>query len=101
MTRNPSGTREAHAVRGVTSTGTPRGTGRAAAGDGAPPHFHARYASLKAIIDIRTLRLLDGRLPRRVFGLVMEWAALHQAELLEDWELARQNATLKHITPLE
>jgi hypothetical protein len=69
--------------------------------DHAPPYFHARYGELKAIIDIRTLRLLDGRLPPRVFGLVMEWAALHQAELLEDWELARQNAPLKHITPLE
>jgi hypothetical protein len=41
--------------------------------DHAPPHFHARYGNLKAIIDIRTLRLLDGRLPPRVFGLVMEW----------------------------
>src|SRR5271167_3708197 len=35
MTRNPTGTREAHTVRGVTSTGIPRGTGRAAVGDGA------------------------------------------------------------------
>jgi len=30
----------------------------------------------------------------------MERAALHQAELLEDWELARQQAPLKPIEPL-
>jgi len=40
--------------------------------DHPPPHFHARYGNNKAIIDIRTLRLLEGELPPRVFGLVME-----------------------------
>ena len=30
----------------------------------------------------------------------MEWAALHKAELLEDWELARRQAPLKPIEPL-
>lgn len=66
-----------------------------------PPHFHARYGEHKAEIAIETLSLIAGCLPPRVLGLVMEWAALHRAELLEDWELARRHAELKKIAPLE
>jgi Domain of unknown function (DUF4160) len=66
-----------------------------------PPHFHARYGSEKADIAIDSLAVLAGHLPPRVLGLVMEWAAMHQQELTEDWELARHHATLKKISPLE
>lgn len=69
--------------------------------DHAPPHFHVRYSGQKALIGIQTLTVLQGRLSPRVFGLVMEWASLHQAELMEDWELARQQAELQRIEPLE
>ncbi len=68
--------------------------------DHAPPHFHARYGSQKAIVAIDSLRVLEGRLSPRALGLVMEWATLHHDELLEDWELARQQAPLKPIEPL-
>lgn len=66
-----------------------------------PPHFHVRYNEHKAEIAIETLAILAGRLPPRVLGLVMEWAAAHQAELMEDWALAQQRAELKSIAPLE
>ncbi len=69
--------------------------------DHAPPHFHARYGSHKIEIEIASLRILAGELPPRVLGLLMEWAAQHRAELQEDWDLARQNAVLKRIAPLE
>jgi hypothetical protein len=69
--------------------------------DHAPPHFHVRYGGQKALISIQTLTLLQGRLPPRVFGLVMEWASLHQAELVRNWDLARQQARLQKIEPLE
>jgi hypothetical protein len=32
---------------------------------------------------------------------VVEWAAFHRAELVEDWNLARAEAGLKAIAPLE
>ncbi|HJX10267.1 MAG TPA: DUF4160 domain-containing protein, partial [Candidatus Binatia bacterium] len=57
-----------------------------------PPHFHARYGEHRVEIAIDTLSVLVGRLPPRALGLVMEWAALHRAELLADWELARKHA---------
>ena len=34
-------------------------------------------------------------------SLVMEWAALHQQELMKDWKLAESYQKLKKITPLE
>ena len=69
--------------------------------DHAPPHFHVRYGEQKAIIAIETLRLLEGKLKPRTLGLVIEWASLHQSELVEDWELARSMRPLKSIQPLE
>jgi Domain of unknown function (DUF4160) len=55
--------------------------------DHAPPHFHALYAEHEALIDIRTLEILEGAMPRRALALVLEWAQEHRAELTEDWEL--------------
>jgi len=66
-----------------------------------PPHFHVRYGDYKAEIDIRRLCVLAGKLPPRALGLVIEWATQHQDDLMEDWELARQDAELKAIAPLE
>ena len=66
-----------------------------------PPHFHVRYAGQKALIAIETLALLRGTLSPRALGLVAEWAALHRAELMEDWLLARSEAELNPIAPLE
>jgi hypothetical protein len=69
--------------------------------DHTPPHFHVHYGGQKAIIAIQSLVLLSGKLSPRAFGLVMEWAAMHRAELLDNWGLARQQAPLKKIDPLE
>jgi phosphomannomutase len=65
-----------------------------------PPHFHARYGKDQAAIEIRTLRVLEGRLPSRAIGLVMEWASDHQEELLEGWEQARRGTIPNRIDPL-
>ncbi len=66
-----------------------------------PPHFHARYGKDGVAIEVRTLKVLEGRIPPRALGLVIEWASLHQEELLQNWELARQNQRLNKIAPLE
>lgn len=50
-------------------------------GDHLPPHFHARYAGHAVKIEIDTLAVIEGSLPARALGLVIEWAALHQDEL--------------------
>jgi hypothetical protein len=69
--------------------------------DHAPPHFHVRYGRQKAVIGIDPIALLAGQLSPKARALVLEWAALHQAELMADWQLARQQAPLNKIDPLE
>ncbi len=66
-----------------------------------PPHFHARYGSEKVAIEINTLRILEGHLAPRALGLVIEWAAQHQNELLQNWELAKNKQAPKKIEPLQ
>lgn len=66
-----------------------------------PAHFHAQYGDDEASFRIDTLELLEGKLPRRVIALVLEWASLHRAELRLDWEKARQGKQLDPITPLD
>lgn len=68
--------------------------------DHAPPHFHALYAEDEAVIDIRTLAVLEGSLPRRALALVLEWANEHRNELLEDWDLCERNQPPRKIQPL-
>lgn len=68
--------------------------------DHAPPHFHAIYAEHEVIIDIRTLEVLKGSLPRRALALVLEWAQQHRVVLMENWDLCTRNQTPKKIPPL-
>jgi hypothetical protein len=65
-----------------------------------PPHFHAVYGDEEVLIDIRTLELLEGSLPRRALALVIEWALVHRAELLQDWELCQLKQHPRKIDPL-
>ncbi len=69
--------------------------------DHAPAHFHVRYGEQKATINIESFAVIQGRLTPRVQGLVTEWAALHQAELLENWRHAERLTPLLPIAPLE
>ena len=65
-----------------------------------PPHFHAEYGSDQMVVDANTLAVIGGRLPPRATGLVMEWAAQHQRELLHAWQQARNTEPLDRIDPL-
>jgi hypothetical protein len=66
----------------------------------APPHFHALYGEHEALIDIQKLEIVRGNLPRRALNLVLDWAELHQQELLEDWALCTHLQQPKPIKPL-
>lgn len=68
--------------------------------DHAPPHFHAAYGSFKGVFSIKELKLIGGKLPKRVVLLILEWAFIHREELLKDWDLAINQLPLKKIKPL-
>ncbi len=66
-----------------------------------PPQFHAEYAEYNAKIAIKNFALLEGYLPSRAMALVIEWASLHQSELLKNWELMLKKQPLTKIEPLK
>jgi len=66
-----------------------------------PPHFHVRYGQQRALISIQSLSVIEGELRSRALGLVVEWASLHQNELMDNWERARLEQSLLSIDPLE
>lgn len=68
--------------------------------DHAPPHFHAYYGDSAAKIEIDTLRVSEGKLPRRAMSLVLEWAADHRDELAENWRRCDTHDPLIRIDPL-
>ncbi|MEK6573264.1 MAG: DUF4160 domain-containing protein [Chloroflexota bacterium] len=69
--------------------------------DHLPPHFHAERAEEAAEIGIDPIMILEGGLSRTTRAKVFEWAAIHQAELRANWELARAGLPLRQIEPLD
>ena len=64
------------------------------------PHFHAVYGEFKVSVELESGQV-RGRFPQGHLRLVLEWAALHKEELLDNWERARQRTRLQPIAPLE
>ena len=65
-----------------------------------PPHFHAIYNEFSAQISIRDLAVIQGNLPPRVLGYVIEWASLHTDDLARCWDTARTDQPIGKIEPL-
>jgi Domain of unknown function (DUF4160) len=68
--------------------------------DHAPPHFHAEYGDDEMAVGISPVRELAGRLPRRAAAMVLDWAAIHQSELLNAWKQIQARAATPKIDPL-
>ena len=66
-----------------------------------PPHFHVRYGSFRARIGITPVECLSGTLPPRPLAMVLFWASLHQAELVECWQRIQQGEPPRRVAPLE
>ena len=67
----------------------------------APPRFHALYAESEVLIDIHTLEVIRGKMPKRALSLKLEWAFSHRTELLADWKLCEEKKLPKKISPLK
>lgn len=64
------------------------------------PHFHAVYGEHKVSVEVKS-GVVHGNFPTRALRHVREWASLHRAELLANWDLARRGEPLNRIAPLE
>ena len=69
--------------------------------DHPPPHFHARYGEHEVLVDVESLQVLRGSLPRRAQDMVDEWSALHRAELRAAWDALRSGRAPAGIAPLD
>ena len=65
-----------------------------------PPHFHARYGEYIAEIDFHG-KIIDGNLPPRIAGFVIEWLLMHRKEIEENWQKMREMKSPDKIEPLE
>jgi hypothetical protein len=64
------------------------------------PHFHAIYGEHRVSVEVDS-GAVHGTFPHRALRHVLEWAVLHQGELLVNWQRARQGKPLQPIAPLE
>jgi hypothetical protein len=62
--------------------------------DHAPPHFHAVSAEYELVVAIKTLEVMQGKMPNKKRKLVLIWAEVNQDVLLELWD-ALQTETKK------
>jgi hypothetical protein len=69
--------------------------------DHEPAHIHVSYSDYRAVVGIDPIRIIRGNLSRRAQSLVFEWAAIHQTELVENWQRARAHAPLLRVAPLD
>ena len=70
--------------------------------DHVPPHFHAVYGDVDAMIEIETLEVMKGELPNRALKLIREWGSQHQAELSRNWEYCQTDPSkVFKINPLD
>lgn len=63
--------------------------------------YISKRPAVHRLIDIQTLAVIEGKLPRRALVMVLEWANEHRAELMEDWNLCQTKQLPKAIKPLE
>lgn len=64
-----------------------------------PPHFHVRYQGQEVLIEIQTLRVYAGSLPRRQLSEVQKWATDHQEGLMRNWDLAMRGEASERLAP--
>lgn len=55
---------------------------------------------MSVVIDINDIDILEGQISDKQLKMLLGWAALHQEELLENWELASKGEETFAITPL-
>ena len=62
--------------------------------------LHAQYGEFEGLVSIDSKHLIQGDLPPRVLGMVIEWANLYSKELNKAWEIASKGQLPQKIPPL-
>lgn len=54
-------------------------------GDHLPPHFHVVGPDFQAVVDMETLAVIAGHLPRPLLAQVRDWAKANRPALTAEW----------------
>lgn len=65
------------------------------------PRFRATYGGQEVIVSINELEIIEGTMPNKQLKMLLGWAAFHQEELIENWNLAENMQELFAIEPLK
>ena len=65
-----------------------------------PAHLHADYVGQEARIGLDPMTVLESKLPPRALAMVLEWTALHQQELLDNWNRLHTGQPPFKVPPL-
>jgi len=65
------------------------------------PHIPAEFQGSVAVYSIPDGELLAGKLPAKKHKMVVAWIAIHEDELIADWELAVNGKKLFQIRGLD
>ncbi|MDZ7927403.1 MAG: DUF4160 domain-containing protein [Agrobacterium sp.] len=55
------------------------------ANDHLPPHFHIITPDADALVDIETLEILRGKLPRKAEADALAWAKTNTKLIVDEW----------------
>jgi hypothetical protein len=65
------------------------------------PHIHARYQGEEVVLSITDGEVLTGSVPPKQLKMLQAWIAIHQEELMVDWNLAVNGEEPFRIAPLQ
>ena len=65
------------------------------------PHIHIEYSGQKAVVSIPEGLLIAGNFPVQKLKLVQAWIAIHEDELMANWQLATEGSTVFKIDALK
>ena len=66
-----------------------------------PPHFHATYGEFEAIVEIKSGKIIKGKLPPKAIKLVEEWRKKNLSGLNSAWIAVVAMKSPKRIKGLE
>jgi hypothetical protein len=67
-----------------------------------PPHVHAAHGGRRTRVTISPPAIIDeqDRIDPRAERFLLEWIALHEHDLLRNWDRARRHEPLERVPPL-
>jgi hypothetical protein len=66
-----------------------------------PPHIHVEYQGDKALVDIETGAVTEGKLSARHLRFVQAWIEIHRDDLIANWNLCFNGEEPFRIDPLK